>query len=289
MPGSWPARLVEAALRCYPPRWRSRHGDEAAELARQLMRDGVPARSIARSFLMGAARSRLATGPRRRLGLAAGTLLVAAGSLGVPLALLSASAPASAASVVRARITNRGDAAGQLESLLRSHHFHVTVTQEPVSPSLVGSIVNPGITGHSASEAGILSEIAGPCAGGARGCVDGIVLPARFTGSARIVVGRTARPGERYAAAADIFRPGEMLHCSVVLGESVGRALPALQRLHVTIAWQTGSGKADRRPVRAGRYYITGGTALSAGSIAIRIATKDPAQSSWARSDGQHC
>jgi hypothetical protein len=93
-------RLVDAALRCYPRRWRSRHGDEAAEVATLLLRDGVPARSIACSYLMGAARARLE--PRRRLGAAVAALLVAAGSLGIPLALLSSPAPANAASVVHA-------------------------------------------------------------------------------------------------------------------------------------------------------------------------------------------
>jgi hypothetical protein len=96
-------RLVESALRCYPQRWRSRHGDEAAEIASLLIRDGTPAHSIAWSYLMGAARIRLVTGPRRRLGAAVGALLLAVGSLGVPLALLSSSAPANAASVVHSR------------------------------------------------------------------------------------------------------------------------------------------------------------------------------------------
>jgi len=96
-------RLVESALRCYPQRWRSRHGDEAAEIAILLIRDGTPARSIAWSYLMGAARARLVTGPRRRLGAAAGALLLAAGSLGAPLALLSSPAPANAASVAHSR------------------------------------------------------------------------------------------------------------------------------------------------------------------------------------------
>jgi hypothetical protein len=96
-------RLVESALRCYPQRWRSRHGDEAAEIASLLIRDGTPAHSIAWSYLLGAARARLVTGPRRRLGAAAGALLLAVGSLGVPLALLSSSAPANAASVVHSR------------------------------------------------------------------------------------------------------------------------------------------------------------------------------------------
>ena len=106
MPGSRSMRLVESALRCYPQRWRSRHGDEAAEIASLLIRDGTPAHSIAWSYLIGAARMRLATRPRRRLGAAAGALLLAAGSLGVPLALLSSPAPANAASVAHSRTAN---------------------------------------------------------------------------------------------------------------------------------------------------------------------------------------
>jgi hypothetical protein len=103
MPGSRSIRLVESALRCYPQRWRSRHGDEAAEIASLLIRDGTPAHSIAWSYLMGAARTRLVFEPRRRLGAAAGALLLAAGSLGAPLALLSSLAPANAASVAHSR------------------------------------------------------------------------------------------------------------------------------------------------------------------------------------------
>ena len=99
MPGPQSTRLVESALRCYPRRWRSRHGDEAAEIARLLIRDGTPAHSVAWSYLIGAARTRLVTGSRRRAGAAVGALLLAVASLGVPLALLSSSAPANAASV----------------------------------------------------------------------------------------------------------------------------------------------------------------------------------------------
>ena len=102
MPGSRSMRLVESALRCYPQRWRSRHGDEAAEIASLLIRDGTPAHSVAWSYLMGAARTRLVIEPRRRLGAAVGALLLAVGSLGVPLAL-SSSAPANAASVAHSR------------------------------------------------------------------------------------------------------------------------------------------------------------------------------------------
>jgi len=46
-PDAREGRLVDAALRCYPARWRRRHADEAAELAALLIRDGTPAASIA--------------------------------------------------------------------------------------------------------------------------------------------------------------------------------------------------------------------------------------------------
>jgi hypothetical protein len=92
------ARLVQTALRCYPARWRRRHGEEAAELAALLIRDGTPAGSIAWSYLAGAAREWLTPRPGRRLSTAACALLAAACLLGVPAGLLASTAPARAAS-----------------------------------------------------------------------------------------------------------------------------------------------------------------------------------------------
>jgi hypothetical protein len=91
------ARLVETALRCYPARWRRRHGDEAAELAALLIGDGTPAGSIAWSYLAGAAREWLIPRPGQRLSGAACALLVAVCSLGVSAGLLASAAPAKAA------------------------------------------------------------------------------------------------------------------------------------------------------------------------------------------------
>jgi hypothetical protein len=96
-------RLVETALRCYPARWRRRHGEEAAELAALLIRDGTPAASIAWSYLAGAAREWLTPHPGRRLSTAACALLVAACSLGVSAGLLAQAAPAKAAATGQAR------------------------------------------------------------------------------------------------------------------------------------------------------------------------------------------
>jgi hypothetical protein len=96
------ARLVETVLRCYPARWRRRHGDDAAELAALLIRDGTPASWIAWSYLAGAAREWLAPRPGRRLSTVACALLVAACSLGVSAGLLASAAPARAASTSQA-------------------------------------------------------------------------------------------------------------------------------------------------------------------------------------------
>ena len=90
-------RLVDRALRCYPDRWRRRHGDEAAELAALLIRDGASAGSIALSYLAGAAREWLTPRPGQRLSTAACALLIAVCSLSVSVALLASSAPARAA------------------------------------------------------------------------------------------------------------------------------------------------------------------------------------------------
>jgi hypothetical protein len=90
-------RLVDAALRCYPARWRRRHAAEAAELATLLIRDGTPAPSIAWSYLLGAAREWLALRPGRSLSKVAAALLAATCLLGISAALIAESAPAKAA------------------------------------------------------------------------------------------------------------------------------------------------------------------------------------------------
>ena len=96
-PKAQEGRLVDAALHCYPARWRRRHGGEAAELAALLIRDGNPAASIAWSYLVGAAREWLTPPPGRSLSTVAAALLAATCLLGFSAALVAESAPAKAA------------------------------------------------------------------------------------------------------------------------------------------------------------------------------------------------
>lgn len=94
-------RLVDAALRCYPARWRRRHADEATELAALLIADGTPAASIAWSYLAGAAREWLTPRSGRSLSTVAAALLAAACLLGFSAALVAETAPAKAASTTQ--------------------------------------------------------------------------------------------------------------------------------------------------------------------------------------------
>jgi hypothetical protein len=100
-PGARDGRLVDAALRCYPARWRRRHGDEAVELASLLIADGTPAASIAWSYLLGAARAWLTPRPGRSLSTVAAALLAAACLLGFAAALAAETTPARAASTTQ--------------------------------------------------------------------------------------------------------------------------------------------------------------------------------------------
>jgi hypothetical protein len=264
-------RLVGTALRCYPAGWRARHGEEARELAALLAGDGIGPWAIAWSYFRGATRERLGAGRGRRFRAAAASLVAVALFVASSPALLFSPAPAGAEGVVRAYITNPSDAARQLEAVFREHHFDVTVTQEPVSPSLVGSVLEVRLAGHTGDH-GALGVLLGPCVGGAQNCTRGIVLPLHFAGKARLVVGRPARPAETYEASADIFRPGELLHCSQLLGQTVGEALPALGHLHVRALWEFGGRKTDDGPAPSSSYYVVGGEALSSSIISLRAA-----------------
>ena len=104
-------RLVGAALRCYPARWRRRHGDEAAELAALLISDGRPAASVAVSYLLGAAREWLTPSPRRSPSRIAVALLAATCLLGVSAALIAETVPAKAAGTTHAHAPARQNTA----------------------------------------------------------------------------------------------------------------------------------------------------------------------------------
>ena len=142
-------------------------------------------------------------------------------------------------------ITNPLAAAGQLTAALRAHGLNIIVQTVPVSPSLVGTIVY--------TDAPIIRSLWKPACS-VTGCPVGLVLPAGYTGRATIAVGRPARPGEGYQSAADVFAPGEALHCSGLLGAPATAALPVLRKLGLHATWWAlnwATGHSARRQAQA--------------------------------------
>jgi hypothetical protein len=156
------------------------------------VRDGVSPVFVSWSYLRSAARERVVARPNRRLAATLAATLVGATLIGVPLVLLDSLTPANAASRVEviALISNRNDAAGQLESVFRSHHFNIGVEEEPSPPSEVGSIL------AVESSSPVVREIPGRCIDGTSGCIDGITVPVHYNGRAKVFIGRRAKNGE---------------------------------------------------------------------------------------------
>jgi hypothetical protein len=170
---------------------------------------------------------------------------------------------------VTALITNPLAAASQLSAVLRAHGLHITVQTVPVSPSLVGTIVY--------TDAPVIRTLWKPSCR-VTGCPVGLVIPLSFTGSAEIAVGRPARPGEGYQSTADVFAPGEALHCSGLLGASATAALPILRKLGLHATWwgltwpnwpnpPRGASQSQYRERPAG--YIVEGDPASAHDVAL--------------------
>ena len=218
-------------------------------------------------------------------------LLAGATLVGVPLVLLGSPTPASADSgnEVVASISNHNDAAGQLESFFKSHHFRIGVEEVPSSPSQVGSILAVRPDAATTREDSAPRMIGGPCAGGAPGCVDAIALPLHYAGRAEVLVGRPAKTGEDYYGSPDIFGPGELLECSGFLGEALEEALPTLRSLHLKVVWDISGRPARLAATPNGQLYVVGGDALSATSMSIRVSSRNLANNENVSSCGQRC
>jgi hypothetical protein len=182
------SRIIVAVLRCYSARWRARHGDEATTLASALLDDGIPWWSVAGSFLRAAAKERASQRPSARVGAVLAALTI--GLVAAPLALFGSLTTAGASSTtVTIIISKPGSAVRQLESASTSHHFNIAVVDRPVSTDRVGSILSVRFGSNPSDVAGAIREVRGLCNGGESGCVDGLVLPLHFLGSAVVTVG----------------------------------------------------------------------------------------------------
>jgi len=167
-----------------------------------------------------------------------------------------------------ARITDPLAAAEQLTAAFEAHGLNIHVQTVPVSPSLVGTIVYNDVDSISSLQAGTCLT------GGGTSCEVGLVIPADFTGEANVAVGRAAAPDETYGSSAQVFGPGEVLHCSGILGQPAASAVPILQGEALTGEWMADGTRTDDPNPPGG--YIIGGTALSSSTVLLDVSSQPP-------------
>ena len=122
--------------------------------------------------------------------------------------------------------------AARYQAEFARHHLHITLKLVPASPSLVGTVVYLSgditpITAHGRCYTG----------GGGAACPVGVRVPANFHGSAQVVFGRAARPGEQYESSASAFAPGEVMHGMRITGDTVAQVLAMLRHRGVSVPW----------------------------------------------------
>ncbi len=114
----------------------------------------------------------------------------------------------------------------------KSHGLDITLKLVPVSPSLVGTVVE-----FDSSSAITPITAKGKCftGGGGNVCPVGLRVPIGYRGKADLVFGRAARPGERYESTAPATGPGEIMHGMRFRGRTVAAVVAMLRSQHVTV------------------------------------------------------
>ena len=116
------------------------------------------------------------------------------------------------------------------------YHLHISLRLVPASPSIVGSVVYASYPAADSSQIKPITAV-GKCftGGGGNVCPVGVRVALGFRGSATVVFGRTARPGEQYQSAGSATAPGEAMHGLRFVGRTVDAVLRLLARRDVTV------------------------------------------------------
>jgi hypothetical protein len=131
-------------------------------------------------------------------------------------------------------VTDPAATASRLHAEFARQKLNISLHLLPVSPSIVGTVVYVGADDPQA----VQPLQGGTCPNPGGACPIGLRIARGYTGRADVALGRQARPDEAYLSAGDAFSPGEVLHCTGLLGATVGDALPVLHRLGLTVEWR---------------------------------------------------
>jgi hypothetical protein len=154
-----------------------------------------------------------------------------------------------------AKVTDPLAAQKTLDADFAEHHLDITLKLIPVGPSLVGTVLSQSYDQQppDAPERGAVQALDSHCGAAEVLCQVGVRIWEGFTGRGEIDLGRAAQPGERYVYANSAFAPGEVLHCSGLVGAPVSDISSVLQAHGWTVARWYSSNKIVSAPP-AGSY-----------------------------------
>lgn len=137
-----------------------------------------------------------------------------------------------------ATVTDPLAAQKTLDADFAEHHLNITLKLIPVGPSLVGTVLDQSYDSQLPNEPkrGAIQALDSHCGAAEVHCQVGVRIWDGFTGSGEIDLGRPAQTGERYAYAPSLFAPGEVLHCSGLVGAPVSDISSVLQAHGWTVA-----------------------------------------------------
>jgi hypothetical protein len=187
-----------------------------------------------------------------------------------------------------ATVTNPFAAQSSLDAAFRAAGLDITVSLVPASPSAVGTVVEISEP-SSGPEIGTLTG--GSCVtggGGPGNCPVGLRIPRQFAGSGSIVLGRPAKPGEAYESTNSAFAPGELLHCSGLIGTTVATALPELATRGVSVQWQSPVSTATPRSTTTPVATTTATNTTTTSTDTATTSTTASGTSSTSSASGVH-
>ncbi len=210
-------------------------------------------------------------------------LVVGAGSAVAPTAAEAVSFHEGRDGALIAAVTDPTATRARLDAAFAKRGLHIRVELFPVSPGLVGKVTYMALSSTKGPQIESL-PVGDRCRSGVAVCAIGLKIPAGFKATARIGLGRAARPGEAYASSVSAFGQGEALYCSGLLGAQVAQAMPVLERDKLEVRWMEDvevksahGGVSSRALVQANApvgNYIWSATATAQGHVTIQTEPK---------------
>lgn len=158
-----------------------------------------------------------------------------------------------------------------------AHGLHVNLSLVPVSPSIVNTVVMEDIDAGTHPDDVTEIRVKGACevTSGGDDCTVGVRIRKGYTGTATIVFGRAARPGEKYESSNRADARGEAMHGMVFRKRHVSEVLAALAKRHITVPEyrvMVGNESQSRRPGQVpGNWYVHDAALWADGQVMLFV------------------